>query len=100
MLYSQNDNPFHQRNVGPPVFQNYFPKIEEGSVCLPFGRWSGRVGAEKGKGSIQVAISQQSHVKRKGKRAVFNNLLHSFVFTLPTFKLPLCMRCTYRKEKM
>lgn len=39
MFYSQRDAPIHGRNIGAPVLKtHYFPKIEEDSVSLSFGR--------------------------------------------------------------
>lgn len=46
----------------------YFPKIEVDSVCLSLGKRSERVSAEKGTGSIEVAIHGRVIVKRKSKR--------------------------------
>lgn len=68
-----------------------FPKIEEDLVCLSLGKRSERVIAERGTGSIKVAISWQSHSKKKKQEGVFSNLLHTVIVTLPASKL----RCVY-----
>lgn len=83
--------PIHQKNVGALVFQNLLLSQNRSVLCLPFGRRSEKVRAERGRGSIKVAISWQSHSKKKRQEGVLSNLLHTIIFTLPKSKL----HCVY-----